>query len=94
MASVADLRLIGGNVATAGLEPGDGNMVHVELRGVTGSGTRANRYANSGGSYGTLQAGFRGKGNRLEIVGDRETFMRINRGIDPAPGPEFFTAKR
>lgn len=94
MASVADLRLIGGNVANSGLEPGDGNTVHVELRGVTGSGTRANRYANSGGSFGTLEAGLRGKGNRLEIVGDRETFIRTNHGIDPAPGPEFFTAKR
>jgi hypothetical protein len=94
MGTVADLRMIGANVALEGLEPGDGNTVRAELRGVTGSGKRGNRYANAGGSLGPLAPGFRGKGNRLEIVGDPETFSRSNRGIDPAPPREFFTVKR
>jgi hypothetical protein len=94
MQSVTDVRLIGGSVARGDFEPGDGNTVRAELRGVTGSGRRGNRYAHSGSASGTLRAELRGKGNRLEIVGDSQTFSRINHAIDPVPGPEFFTAKR
>jgi serine/threonine protein kinase len=94
MDSVSDVRLIGGSVARGSFEPGNGNTVRVELRGVTGSGRRGNRYAHAGSFSSTLQAKLRGKGNRLEIVGDSQTFSRINHAIDPAPGPEFFTAKR
>ena len=92
--TVADLRMIGANVLAEGLEPGDNNTVRVEFRGVTGSGKRGNRYANAGGAMGPLAPGLRGKGNRLEIVGDPETFNRSNHAIDPPPGPEFFSAKR
>jgi hypothetical protein len=94
MGTVADLRMIGGNIASEGLEPGDGNTVRAEFRGVTGSGKRGNRYAHAGGSTQPLAPGLRGKGNRLEIVGNLETFNRTNHAIDPAPGPEFFTVKR
>lgn len=95
MGRVADLRLIGGNVARDGVEPGDGNTVRAELRGVSGSGKRSNKYAHAGGSFGfALKAEFHGKGNRVEIVGDPQTFNRMNHAIDPAPGPEFFTTRR
>jgi hypothetical protein len=92
--TIADLRLIGGNVTSEGLEPGDGNTLRAELQGVTGSGKRGNRYANAGGSLGPLAPGLRGKGNRLEIVGDPDTFRRSNHAIEPMPGAEFFIGKR
>jgi hypothetical protein len=92
--TVTDLRLIGANVTRGHFAPGDGNTLRVELRGVTGSGRRGNRYAHAGSFSSDLEPEFRGKGNRLEIVGDPESFRRINRAIDPAPAPEFFTSKR
>jgi hypothetical protein len=91
---VADLRLIGGEVQIDGTSPGDGNTVRAELRGVTGSGSRFNSYAKSLGVFGSLPADLQGRGNRLEIVGDRAAFMKSNRAIDPAPASEFFTAER
>jgi hypothetical protein len=92
--SVRDLRLIGAELVNEGADAGEGNSLRVELRGVTGSGTRANRYANADAGYGLLSPEFQGKGNRLEIVGDLETFKRANRGIDPLPAAEFFTRRR
>jgi hypothetical protein len=91
---VRDLRLIGAEVVNEGADPGEGNSLRVELRGVTGSGARANRYANADAGYGPLPPALQGKANRLEVAGDRETFNRMNRSIDPAPGPEFFTSRR
>jgi hypothetical protein len=46
------------------------------------------------GVFGSLPADLQGRGNRLEIVGDRAAFMKSNRAIDPAPASEFFTAER
>jgi hypothetical protein len=91
---VRDLRLIGAEMVNEGADAGEGNSLRVELRGVTGSGVRANRYANADAGYGQLPRKFHGKGNRLEIVGDLETFKRTNRGIDPLPPAEFFTIRR
>ena len=90
LAPVGDLRLIGGWVKTDVLAAGDGNTVRAELRGVTGSGRRSNVYANLAAGFGPLPAHLQGTGNRLEIVGNPQTFARTNRGIVPAPGPEFF----
>lgn len=91
-ARVADLELIGGWAQTNTFAPGDGNTVRVELRGVSGSGTRANKYANAATfAGGALSAELQGTGNRLEIVGDARAFTRSNRGIDPGPGAAFFT---
>jgi hypothetical protein len=91
---VGDFELIGGWAKNAAIAAGDGNTVRVELRGVTGSGTRGNRYANAAAFSGPLPARFQGTGNRLEIVGDPQTFARTNRGIDPAPGAKFFVGGR
>jgi hypothetical protein len=90
----ADLQLVGGFVEKDGSDAGDHNTVRAELRGVTGSGTRFNQYANAAGSFGALPAKLRGNGNRLEIVGDARAFTRTNRAINPSPGPEFFTVER
>jgi hypothetical protein len=92
--AVRDLELTGGWVKDDALAAGDGNTVRAELRGVTGSGRRANEYANVTASSGRLPAQLQGIGNRLEIVGDPQTFARTNRGIDPAPGAEFFISRR
>jgi hypothetical protein len=91
---VRDLRLVGSELVNEGADPGEGNSVRIELRGVTGSGKRENRYANADAGYGPLPPSLQGKGNRFEVVGDPATFDRVNRGIDPAPAPEFFTRKR
>lgn len=89
---VADLELVGGWAQSNTFAAGDGNTVRVELRGVTGSGTRSNKYANAATfAGGALSAELQGTGNRLEVVGDPRAFTRNNRGIDPAPGAAFFT---
>jgi hypothetical protein len=90
--SVADFQLIGGWVQSDALPAGEGNTVRVEFRGVTGSGTRGNKFANAATfAGGALSAALQGTGNRLEVVGDPLAFTRNNRGIDPAPGATFFT---
>ena len=94
LVDVADLQLVGGWVRNARLGAGDGNTVRAELRGVTGSGKRNNWYANVGTLSGSLPAKLQGIGNRLEIVGDPQTFAQTNRGIDPAPGAQFFISGR
>ena len=73
------------------LIPGDGNTLRAVMRGVTGSGSRSNVYADVLGSSGPVPAAFRGTGNRLEIVGSAQAFEHTNQAIDPAPGSEFFT---
>ena len=88
---VADLELIGGWVQSDAFAAGDSNTVRVELRGVTGSGARSNRFAHAGTHVGPLSAERQGNGNRLVIVGDSRAFTRNNRGIDPAPRAAFFT---
>ncbi len=92
--AVRDLELTGGWVKDEDMAAGDGNTVRAELRGVTGSGIRFNEYANVAASSAPLAAHLRGTGNRLEIVGDPQTFARANRGINPAPAAEFFINRR
>jgi hypothetical protein len=89
--AVADFRLAGALVSGASLVPGDGNTLRALMRGVTGSGSRSNVYADVLGPTGPLAPLFQGTGNRLEIAGNLHAFEQTNRGIDPAPGSEFFT---
>lgn len=88
---VADLDLTGAWVENQKLAPGDHNTIRAELRGVRGSGKRVNRFADAAGPAGPLPARSQGEGNRLEIVGDSETFTRTNTGIVPAPRASAFT---
>ena len=90
-AVVTDFRIIGGLVTSANLTPGDGNTVHAVMRGVTGSGTRTNFYADVLGPTGPLAPQYQGTGNRLEIAGTLKSFLQTNYEIDPAPGAEFFS---
>jgi serine/threonine protein kinase len=89
--TVIDLRLIGAWVENDALPAGNDNSVRVELRGVTGSGRRSNHYANTAGGSLPLAAHLQGAGNRLEIVGDPQSFARTNRRIDPPPAAHFFS---
>jgi hypothetical protein len=89
-----DFRMAGALVTNQSLAPGDGNTVHAVMRGVTGSGARANVYANVLGPAGPLASQYEGTGNRLEFTGNLHAFARVNREIDPAPGSEFFTSGR
>ncbi len=91
---VADLRLSGASVASATLAPGDGNVLRATFVGVTGSGARANAFANVLGPTGPLAAEFQGTGNQLEIAGTLNGFVRGNRSIEPLPAEEFFTGRR
>lgn len=86
----ADLDLTGAATQPGVLNPGDGNTVRVELRGVTGSGARSNRYRDVGIMSGAETRRIGGSGNRLIFVGDPGTFARDNHGIDPAPDPRLF----
>ncbi len=92
--AVADLRLTGAWVENTTLAPGDSNTLRVELRGVTGSGQGSNEYLHAGGVVGELPGHLRGSGNRLDIIGSSEAFVRTNRGITPAPASRFFTRQR
>lgn len=94
LVSVRDLELIGGWVQNEALPAGSGNTVRAELRNVTGSGTRSNRYAHVAASSGPLPVRLQGTGNRIEIVGDRQTFAETNRQIHPAPAAQFFIYPR
>ncbi len=88
--TVADLRFTGSEATIDRLHPGDRNSIRVELRNVTGSGARSNRFLDEGGPSGVLAPQFRGRGNRLEFVGDPQSFAKANRTISPAPGAKFF----
>ena len=57
--ATTDLKLSGAWTASDDVVPGRGNTVRVELRDVTGSGTRANLYADL--TVGTTWAGGRGR---------------------------------
>ena len=90
-AFVADLRLAGALVTDGAIVPGDGNTLRAVLRGVTGSGSRSNDYADVLGPAGAQPPSLQGAGNRLSIVGSPEAFARTNHAIAPAPGATFFT---
>jgi hypothetical protein len=91
---VTDFRIAGALVTNATLAPGDGNTVHAVMRGVTGSGTRTNFYADVLGPTGPLAPQYQGTGNRLEIAGTVQSFGQTNQSIDPAPPAEFFIGGR
>jgi hypothetical protein len=57
---------------------GERNTLRVRMRGVSGSGRRANVYSAAEG--------------RIVVAGDRASFVRDNPEIDPTPPPEFFDA--
>jgi hypothetical protein len=87
--TTADLMLFGAS-SLVDVSPGDGNTARLLLRQASGSGPRANRYADSV----TPSMTDLGVGNQLEIVGTEKAFVRTNDGIDPIPPAEFFTAER
>jgi hypothetical protein len=94
LTAIRDLELVGGWVKNDALAAGDGNTVRAEIRGVTGSGMRANKYANVATSFERVPAQLQGIGNRLEIVGTPQDFARSNQRLVLAPGPEFFIGGR
>jgi hypothetical protein len=89
-----DFRLSGAASGSASLNPGDGNVLRAVFRGVTGSGMRANVYADALGPASPLAQEFQGTGNLLEFAGNLRAFDKTNSAIDPAPAAEFFTAGR
>ena len=86
----ADLILFAAH-ADGAYPTGDNNRLRVTMIGVSGSGQRANQYANEVGPTGPQLLGI---DNKLEIVGDANAFDRINRDIVPAPGAEFFRQRQ
>jgi hypothetical protein len=80
-------------VAFAPVAPGDGNVLHVDMRRSSGTGRRANRYAHSR-VFGPPMPGTEGTRNRLAVAGTPRQFARTNEQIDPAPPPRFFTMAR
>lgn len=92
--AVSEFRLTAALVGDGSLVPGDRNTLRALFRNVTGSGTRANVYADVLGPTGSQPAALSGTGNRLEIIGSARAFERTNSGIAPAPSAEFYTAGR
>ncbi len=92
--AIRDLELIGAWVKNPGLAAGEGNTVRAEIRGVKGSGMRANKFASVGANSGVVPRNLHGVVNRLTIVGTPQEFARTNRGILPAPGGSFFAGER
>jgi len=86
--SIADLVLFGAIAPSQTVTPGDGNVLHVELRGVAGSGASGNMYAHVVGPAGVLSPPLSGYGNRVEIEGNAVSLLR--RGIDPPPPTDMF----
>ena len=84
--TTVDLRLSGATT-NLGVATGDDNTAHVLFDHATGSGLRANRYADSS----IPLTGNPGIGNRLEIVGNANAFDQINENFVPSPPAEFFT---
>ncbi len=80
--AVADLMLFGARSFIDGVSPGDDNTLRVNLKKSTGSGPRANVYADNAGTPGV--------GNQLEIVGTEKSFVKSNDAFDPIPPAEFF----
>jgi hypothetical protein len=88
--ATADLTLFGAASFADGIPAGDGNTARLLIRHATGSGPRANVYADSAAPASTDF----GVGNRLDIVGSENAFARTNEGFDPPPPAEFFTVQR
>jgi hypothetical protein len=86
--SVGDLVLFGAIAPSQTVTPGDGNVLHVELRGVAGSGASGNMYAHVTGPTSVLGPPLSGYGNRVEIEGSPVQLLRG--GIDPPPPTDMF----
>lgn len=68
----------------------EGNVLRVTLRDSTGSGPRANVYADrSPPEFAVLATAPRS--DRLEISGSRTEFLESNSSVDPAPELRYFT---
>ena len=85
---LGDLVLFGATAPSQHVTPGDGNLLHIDLRGVSGSGAPGNLYAHVIGPDGVLDPAFAGYGNRLEIEGNPVSLM--HRDITPPPPAEMF----
>jgi hypothetical protein len=94
--SAADMELRGAMSESEGtvgdFSPGEGNVMLVHMRGVRGSGQRANAYADA--SPETSAPVTTTHANRLRFDGTSESFAKSNPGIVPAPAPQFFNAER
>jgi len=89
----ADLWLYGAT-SLEDVTPGDGNIMQLKVHRAVGSGPSLtglahNEYAHSS----TPTAGPLGNGNRLDIVGGTNAFLRSNEGFDPPPPAEFFQSE-
>ena len=82
----SDLVLYGAASFADGVSPGDDNTLRVKIRQSTGSGPRANAYADSW----TPSSGGLGEGNQLWMVGTLSGFENSNSGFEPPPPAEFF----
>lgn len=82
-----DLDLVGAGSIVEGAWPDAGNTLRVLARAVTGSGVRENLYADALGP-GVTEFG---AGNRLELVGNLQAFVRTNSEIMPPPPAQFFS---
>lgn len=74
----------GGGLA---LPPGERNVVWADLRGVSGSGERKNRFLDRVGPDG---AGSQDDGNRVVIAGRADVFAKSNPAILPTPPASAF----
>jgi len=78
--------------AIGDFSPGEGNVIEVHMRGVRGSGRRANVYADVSPESPASVA--MSDGNRIRFDGTPESFASSNPGIVPAPSPQFFDLER
>ena len=83
---LGDLWLFGAEAPSQTVTPGDGNVLHAQLRGVSGSGAHDNLYANVVGPDGVLDGAVAGYGNRLEIDGNPVSLL--HRRVTPPPPAE------
>jgi hypothetical protein len=81
--TASDLLLYGARSNIAAMPVGDNNDLRVTMRGVIGSGSRTNEYADALPNLGI--------GNRLVINGNLTAFSRTNEAILPRPGEQFFS---
>lgn len=84
--TTSDLLLYGDFSFVNGMPAGDDNVLHLVLRGATGSGARSNQYVHSSTQLGS--------GNRLVLSGNSIAFQRTNSNISPPPPAQFFTSGR
>jgi hypothetical protein len=79
--TAADFEFTGARSLDGTSRPGNANIVHVLIQETTGSGSRANKYADSVGG---------GSMNKLVVVGSPTAFTDSNHNIIPRPDDRFF----